>query len=153
VLQPGEEGAVEINLDAALFVGTKTVTFHLITDNGSLGDVRVWVQANSRRELCFTADKLDFGKVKRGATPTVRMAVYFADHPKLRVTDTKPDNKHMHAWSQELRRDADTVAYQVSATIPADMPIGAWHTDVWLTTDDPAFPRLRVPVTLEVVAE
>jgi hypothetical protein len=153
VLQPGEEGAIEINLDGANFVGHKTVRFYLITDNGWLHEIRILVRADSRRELYFTPERLDFGKVKRGATPTSQMAVYFPDHTKLRVTDAKSDNKHIHAWSQELRRDGDHVAYQVSASIPADMPIGTWHTDVWLTTDDPAFPRLRVPVTLEVVAE
>jgi len=42
------------------------------------------------------------------------------------------------------------VSYQVSARIRPDTPVGKWFTDVWLSTNDPSMPRLRVPLTVEI---
>src|SRR5256885_1534192 len=33
-----------------------------------------------------------------------------------------------------------------------DTPAGKWYTDIWLTTNNSAMPKLRVPVTVEVEA-
>jgi hypothetical protein len=42
------------------------------------------------------------------------------------------------------------VSYQLSATLRPDAPAGKWFTDIWLKTNSPTMPRVRVPVTLEV---
>src|SRR5262249_22108821 len=31
-----------------------------------------------------------------------------------------------------------------------DAPAGKWYTDVWLKTNNPATPRIRVPLTVEI---
>ncbi len=30
------------------------------------------------------------------------------------------------------------------------MPVGRWYTDVWLKTNNPEIPQIRVPVTVEI---
>jgi hypothetical protein len=40
----------------------------------------------------------------------------------------------------------------LKAKIRPDTPAGKWYTDIWLKTNNPAVPRLRVPVTVEVEA-
>ena len=30
------------------------------------------------------------------------------------------------------------------------MPVGKWYTDVWLKTNNPEYPQIRVPLTVEV---
>ena len=33
-----------------------------------------------------------------------------------------------------------------------DTPAGVWFTDIWVTTNNPGYAKLRVPVTVEVEA-
>jgi hypothetical protein len=51
---------------------------------------------------------------------------------------------------RELKREGAEVAYQVSATLRPDTPVGKWYTDIWLKTDNPLIPRVRVPLTVEI---
>ena len=37
-----------------------------------------------------------------------------------------------------------------TAQVRPDTPPGRWFTDVWLTTNNPTLPRMRVPLTVEI---
>jgi hypothetical protein len=51
-----------------------------------------------------------------------------------------------------LSRGAGDTSYEVTAKLRKDTPAGKWYTDLWLTTNNPSMPKLRVPVTVEVEA-
>ncbi len=51
-----------------------------------------------------------------------------------------------------MARGYGDVTYEVAAKVRSDIPAGKWYTDVWLKTNNPAMPKLRVPVTVEVEA-
>ncbi|HMC66221.1 MAG TPA: hypothetical protein VKI65_14890, partial [Gemmataceae bacterium] len=42
------------------------------------------------------------------------------------------------------------VAYELTATLRSDTPVGKWYTDLWLKTNNPSMPRVRVPLTVEI---
>jgi hypothetical protein len=42
------------------------------------------------------------------------------------------------------------VAFQLSARVRNDAPVGKWYTDVWVKTNNPGSPRIRVPLTVEI---
>ena len=70
--------------------------------------------------------------------------------PKIQVTEVKSDSNFIQVTVKELRRNGDNVIYQVSAKARADMPEGKWFSDVWLSTNNAAMSRVRVPVFVEV---
>ena len=139
-------------MDTRRFSGVRAVTIYVLFDSPRFEEVRLAVQANSRSELVFAPESLIFPKIKRGATPSTQMTITFLGSPQLQVTDAKCDSNYIQPKVQELRRDASEVIYQVSATIRADVPEGKWFTDVWLTTNNAAMPKLRVPLTVEIEA-
>ncbi len=53
---------------------------------------------------------------------------------------------------REIARGVGDVTYEVVAKIRSDIPAGKWYTDIWLKTNNPNVPKLRVPVTVEVEA-
>jgi Protein of unknown function (DUF1573)/HEAT repeats len=152
-LAPAEETAIIAHMDSRRFIGVKPVAIYVTLDSPVLDRleyVRLTVQANSKNELAFIPESLDFKKIKHGSTPTSQMTVTFMGSPKIALTDVKSDSNFIQPKVQELRREGGEVIYQVSATARADMPEGKWHTDVWLTTNDASMPKVRVPVTVEV---
>ena len=47
-------------------------------------------------------------------------------------------------------RGGNEVTYELTAKLRSDTPVGKWYTDVWVKTNNPAMPRVRVPLTVEI---
>ena len=150
LLAPGEEGFVRAEWDSRTFSGLKGFTIDVIFDSPNREVVRLRLHANSRSDLVFYPDNLNFGKIARGTTPTKEMTITFAGNPQVKITDVKCSSSYIQLAVQELRRNNNDVIYQLSATVQADIPSGSWDTDIWLTTNDPSMPTLRVPLQVEV---
>jgi Protein of unknown function (DUF1573) len=149
-LAPGEETAVVAQMDTRRFSGAKTVTIYVQFDRPAWEEVRLWVQANSRDDVSVTPDAIVFGRTKRGSTPTSTVNVTFLGNSGSQITDIQSDTNYVQTSLKELSRQESEVSYQLTATIRPDTPVGKWYTDVWLQTNNPGMPRLRVPLTVEI---
>jgi hypothetical protein len=149
-LAPGQETVVLAQMDTRRFFGTKSVTIYVQFSQPQFEEVRLTVQANSRDDLAFSPEGLNFGKVKRGLEATAEMSVSFLTGGQTQIADAKSDSNYVAPTLKEIRRDNGEVAYQLTAKIRPDIPVGKWYSDVWLKTDNPSMPRVRVPLTIEV---
>jgi hypothetical protein len=150
VLQPGESTAVLARMDTTRFVGVKNVTIFVTFARPNLEEVRLWVQANGRDDFLVSPDSLAFGVVKRGAGPERSVNLTFYGNNYSQVTEVKTDSNYLQASVKEVSRQASQVDYQLNAKVRADTPAGRWYSDVWLTTNNPGIPKIRVPLTIEV---
>ena len=151
MLQPNEEGKIEVMLDTGVFVNVRTVAIFVRLSCRRLTEHRLWVQADSRENFAFFPEYFDFGKITRGDAPSRRVVVAVPDQPKLQITAATCDDKFIQVKVQELGRGA-TAVYQVSTTVQAEIPNGELYTYVELSTNNPAMPKLRVPLSVVVEA-
>jgi hypothetical protein len=149
-LAPGEETAVLAQMDTRRFSGPKTVTIYVQFEHPAWEEVRLWVQANSRDDVSVTPDTLAFGRTRRGGAPTGTVTVTFLGNSGSQITDVQSDSNYVQTAVKEVARQDSEVSYQVTAKVRPDTPVGKWYTDVWLQTNNPGMPRLRVPLTVEV---
>jgi hypothetical protein len=149
-LAPGEETAVVAQMDTRRFSGPKTVTIYVQFEHPAWEEVRLWVQANSRDDVSVNPDTIAFGRSKRGGTPTSTVTVTFLGAPGSQITDVQSDSNYVQTNLKELSRQEGEVSYQVTAKVRPDTPVGKWYTDVWLQTNNPGMPRVRVPLTVEI---
>lgn len=149
-LKPGEETTIFVQMDTRRFNGAKMVTVYVQFSQPSWEEVRLWVQANSREDVTVTPDALDFGRVKREATPTVAATVTFLSSADARLVEARCDSNYVETAIRELRRQDGEVSYQLTARLRSDTPVGKWYADIWLKTNQAALPRIRVPLTVEV---
>src|SRR5262249_52592115 len=68
------------------------------------------------------------------------------------ITGVRSDSNYVQSAVKEVRRDMGEVSYQLTAAMRPDAPAGKWYTDVWLQTNNPTTPRLRVPLSVEIAA-
>ncbi len=148
-LQPGEETAVVVSMDSSKFIGSKTVYVYVTFSQPDFQEVRLWVQANSRDDVTVSPDNLAFGQIKRGASPTLTTTVTLYGASGSQITEVEPDSTFVQAKVEKIE-GASGVAYKLSASLRADVPVGKWFTDVWVKTNNPSMPRVRVPLTVEV---
>jgi hypothetical protein len=151
-LQPGQETAILAKMDTNQFLGTKTITIFVMFDQPRGEEVRLWMQANSREDVVFSPDNVAFGKVKRGEKPEKTITISFNGGVQTEVTEVKSDSNYVTPKLKAVKRDSGDIAYEITAKLRDDTPAGKWYTDIWLKTNNPSIPKLRVPVTVEVEA-
>jgi len=152
-LQPGEETAILATMDANQFIGTKTITITVLFDQPRFEQVRLWIQANSRQDVSFSPNTLDFGRVKRGTEPESKITVNFMGGAQTKISDVKSDSNYVTPMFKEVERTSGVgTSYEIIAKLRKDTPAGKWYTDLWLTTNNGAMQKLRVPVMVEVEA-
>ena len=149
-LAPGESSAIYVEMDTRRFPGVKTVTIYVQFDRPRWEEVRLWVRANSRDDVTVTPDSLAFGKVRPGDNPAASIQVAFLGNGNWRIEQAHCDSNYVQTAIEEVRRGVADVTYQVTARLRPDTPVGKWYTDVWLATNNPVTPRVRVPLTVEI---
>src|SRR5207248_7114598 len=66
------------------------------------------------------------------------------------VTEAKSESNYVKATVTAVKNPDGQTAYQLTAKLRDDVPVGRWYTDIWLKTNNPEIPQIRVPVTVEV---
>jgi hypothetical protein len=150
LLAPGEETAILAQMDTRRFFGSKGVTIYVQFDQPEFEEVSLWVQANSRDDLAMVPESLAFGQVKKGASPSTSVTISLLSNEQWRIVKTSCESNYIQIGFTEAHRSMGEVSYQLSARLRPDTPVGKWFTDVWLSTNDPGMPKLRVPLTVEI---
>jgi hypothetical protein len=149
-VMPGQESAIIAEMDTRRFMATKNVTIYVTFDQPRYEEVRLWVQANSRDDVALTPDTISFGRIKRGTAPAASLTVSLLGNPGWQVTGATCESNYVQPGVTLVRRNGYDVTYQLTAKMRPDAPPGRWYTDVWLTTNHPGMPRVRVPLTVEI---
>jgi hypothetical protein len=152
VLAPGQETAIVASMDTRRFQNAKNVTIYVAFDQPRFEEVRLWVQANSRDDVAFSSDGIAFGRIKRGTAPSGTIRVTFRTDGTTKVEEARGESNYINPAVKVVSRNAGEVTYEISANVRNDIPAGKWYTDIWLKTNNPNMPKLRVPVTVEVEA-
>jgi hypothetical protein len=149
VIPPGRETAIYAVMNSQRFVGSKQVTIYVTFDQPRFEELRTVVQAFAREDLIFSPDLINFGKVKQGDAKSASMNITIYNG-SVQILDAKSDSNYVQPVVKEVRRTGNETTYQVAAKVRPDTPVGLWFTDVWVTTNNPAYAKLRVPVTVEI---
>lgn len=151
LLQPGEETFIVTSMDTTRFIGPKSVTVYVQFDRPNFEEVRLWVQANGRNDFMLTPDTFTLGQAKRGATPSATIRVTMYGNREAKIESAKGESNYVQPTFKEVHRlDSGEVAYDVTATLRKDTPVGKWYTDVWLKTNIVGMTQVRVPLTVEI---
>ncbi len=148
-IAPGRETAIYAVMDSRRFVGSKQVTIYVTFDQPRFEELRTVVQANAREDLIFGPDTINFGKVRQGdaKSATMNITIY---NGGVQVLEATSESNYILPTLKEVRRAGNETVYQVEAKVRQDTPVGLWFTDVWVKTNNAAYPKLRVPVTVEI---
>jgi hypothetical protein len=149
-LAPGEETALVADMDTSRFYNSRTVTIFVTFSQPAWAEVRLWVRANSREDVGVHPDTIAYGRIKRGSSPEQAVNIFLAGSPDYRIIGVVADSNYIQPVCRMTAAEAFEVKYQLVARLRPDTPPGRWYTDVWVTTNNPAMPRVRIPLTVEI---
>jgi len=150
-IAPGQESAIWANMDSRRFLGHKAVTIYVSFDQPRYEEARLVVQAFSRDDIVFSPDAITLGKVHQGESRSGTMNLTFYNG-QAQATEVTAESAFLQPTVKEVKRTPTETTYQVTASVLPKTPAGVWFTDIWVTTNVPGAPKLRVPVTVEVDA-
>src|SRR5262249_49179851 len=127
-----------------------TVTVFVQFDRPGWEEVRLWIQANSRDDISVSPEAFALGQAKRGTAPSGTVTITFLGQSASQILEVQRDSNYILTELKEVRRQGGEAAYQLTAKLRPDVPVGKWFTDLWVKTNNPAMPRIRVPLTVEI---
>jgi hypothetical protein len=154
-LAPGESTAVIAHMDTRRIPTagvTKQVTVYVPFTSPYLEEVSLVVRTVVRDDLVLTPDALAFGTVRKGQGAKVSTKVTFYSDPNWQITEVASTGVYVKPTVAPVGKQGTQVAYEVTATLDPACPVGNWTADVWLKTTGAGIEKLRIPVTVNVVA-
>lgn len=115
-------------------------------------EVTLKVTTVARDDLAMSPDVCAFGTVKAGAGAKVSTKVTFMSDPNWKVNEVTSTGGFVKAEFKEDSRNGSMVTYEVTAILAKDCPAGNWVSDLNLKTSNAAVAKLRIPVTVSVIA-
>lgn len=149
-LRPGEETSVAVRMDSGKFLGVKTVYIYVTFSEPQYEEVRLWIQANSRDDVNVTPDTVAFGRIRRGEGSSKSTTITFYGNLASEITGVQSESNYVQPKIGAARQGGNEVSYDLTVKLRPDTPVGKWYTDVWVKTNNPAIPRVRVPLTVEI---
>jgi Protein of unknown function (DUF1573) len=147
---PGQATVIHAQMDTRRFSGPKTVTIYVTLDQPRFEEVLLSVTANSRDDVTVMPDMLTLGRVRRSTAPTATTTISLIGNSNWQITGVAAESNYIQPVCKMVRRDGFEVAYELNVRLRPDTPVGHWYSDVWLSTNNPSTPRVRVPLTVEI---
>lgn len=152
-LAPGESTTVVAYMDSRRIPQAgvpRTVTvFVPVVSGGITEEMQLRVTATAQDNLVLSSDTFAFGTVRKGqgGKATTKITVY--NSPGWQVSAAESSGIYIKAAAA---KSGDGTSVEVTAVLDPACPVGNWTADVWLRTTAPGVDRLRVPVTVNVIA-
>ena len=154
VLEPRQEGSIDILMDARRFTGVKPVNIFLtVSGPGYLSMATLVVTANSRADIVLNPGQVAFGPVNKGVKSNEQVIdVDYAGQLDWKVSEVvKAPETPLDVTFEEVYRKPGQVGYRVKVVIKPDAPAGSMRHEIFLKTNDPGSPL--VPILVEAIVQ
>lgn len=147
ILQPGEEGYIQVKMDTARFQRRKDSNVIVTIDAPQYAEVRIPITAYIRTDVVFTPGAANFGSVEVGKGATTTVALAYAGRDDWAITGIDSPNPNVTVKAEETGRGGGRVNYNLQLTLSPKTPLGAIREQVILKTNDVNF--TTVPLLVE----
>ncbi len=154
-VEPGQTAAVIAYMDTRRInpAGvTRTVTIFVPFFSPTFEEVHLTVSTLTRDDLIMSPDTLAFGTVTKGKEAKASTKVTFTSDADWTVKKATSTGAYIKPVAKLVSREGTNVTYEITATLDKDCPAGNWTSDLYLETSNAAVAKLRIPVTVAVVA-
>ena len=158
VLAPGDSTFVVAMMDTKRIPQanvTKTVTvFVTVQSAGRVEEVQLRVTSVARDDLVMAPETFAFGTVRQGQGGKVTTKLTLYSDPNWQISETESSGIYVKATAKKLDKlvNESGVSYEVTATLDPACPVGNWTADVLVKTSAAGMTKLRIPVTVNVIA-
>jgi hypothetical protein len=127
------------------------MTVFVTFDQPSYETVSLRVRGFSRQDVVFNPSTLDFGVLAPGTSASRSVKIEYAGSADWRIEEVTPPSG-LAVDLKELYRQVGRIGYELTATVPADAPVGVLSQVISLKTNDQQSPIVTVQVSAIIEA-
>lgn len=147
VLQPREQGSIDVTMDTRKFDGEKSVSIYVTLGPKYVSTAVLQVHAVSRADIMLKPGHVDFGVVAQGKQETRSIEVTYTSIYDWRITSVEDNAAPFEVRAQELVRKRGQISYRIFVTLKKNALAGSLNNEIILHTNDPSAPQLRIRTT------
>ncbi len=154
-LAPGESTTVLAQMDTRRIPQAnvlKSVIVYVAFLTPYAEEVQLRVLAIARDDLVMSPDTIAIGTLRKGQGGKSTTRVTFHSDANWKITEASSTGAYVKALATQVSRKGNEVSYDITATLDPECPVGNWTADIWVKTTTPGVEKLRIPVTVNVVA-
>ena len=135
-------------------VSKTVIVFVTVQSAGRVEEVQLRVTSVARDDLVMAPETFAFGTVRQGQGGKVTTKLTLYSDPNWQVTEAESSGVYVKATAKKLDKlvNESGVSYEVTATLDPACPVGNWTADVYVKSTAAGMQRLRIPVTVNVIA-
>lgn len=145
VLEPGESGSIEVEMDTRQFVGTKSVEVQVRMEPGPRL-VTLQVCAQSRPEVSVSPGNIRFAAQQPVGILERSLDIEYLGVLDWQIVEIRNPYPFLSARLEPLYRRSGEVGYRLRVRLKENAPVGDWLAVLTLRTNDPAWPVFPVQV-------
>ncbi len=156
VLQPNESAEFVVTMNTGKFVGFNAQTLYVTFGPKYVSTAILRLQATSRTEVSLQPGVIQFGVVPPGTRVVQRVSVKYSGRNRdWKLTEVVAPSPALKASFTEVSRGGllrGGVEYHVEVVLQAGTEPGPLNETVYVKTNDPAQPLLRIAVSAVIAA-
>lgn len=147
-LKTYETAAVVATFNTGAFVGNRRATLTVTIDKPRFAEVRLQVRGRIRGDVEVSPSAFSFGAVDQGATARRSVLVRRFGRTDWKIVETRNSSDFIELQVEP----AGQGTHRVTAVLKDNAPVGYFHRQIWLMTNDSGIPHLPVQVEGRVTA-
>lgn len=156
VLQPNESAEFVVMMNTAKFVGFNAQTLYVTFGPKYVSTAVIRLQATSRTDISLQPGAVQFGVVSPGRRAVQRVTIKYSGRNRdWKLTEVVAPTPMLSVAFTEVSRGGllrGGVEYQLEVALQADQQPGSIQDTIYVKTNDPAQPVLRIAVSATVAA-
>lgn len=147
-LKTYEKAAVVATFNTGAFLGSRSATITVTIDQPRFAEVQLHVRGRIRGDVEVSPSALAFGAVDQGTSASRSVLVRRFGRSGWSIVETRKSSDFLDLQVEP----AGQGAYRLTAILKDSAPVGYFHEQVFLMTNDPGMPHLPVQVEGQVTA-
>ncbi len=147
-LKTYESAAVVATFNTGAFLGNRSATITVTIDEPQFAEVQLQVRGQIRGDVEVSPSALSFGAVDQGTSARQSVLVRRFGRTSWNIVDTRSSSDFLDLQVEP----AGQGAYRLTAVLKDNAPVGYFHRQIFLMTNDPGMPHLPVQVEGQITA-
>jgi hypothetical protein len=146
LIQPGEEGTIEVTFESGTFLGLVDKVIKVLTNDPENAEVRLHVTGKVLSAVVVSPTMIYVRDAMLGDRITREFTIESADGKPLAIRSVSASSDALQVRYEPVP-GREGVAYRFTVEFEATPPTGVFHQSVEVLTDHPKQPRIVVPVS------
>jgi hypothetical protein len=151
-IQPAGQTELKATFDTGGFQGPKIKTVRIYTNDPKHPTALLTLQGTVRPDVQLSVPRLNFGDLRKGQTPELRMTASALGSSNIRILGVSTRSPYLDV-SSEAFTSADSQGKRISVKLKDSLPVGVFRDRIVIKTSSTNNPVMNVPVFARVLGD